>query len=108
VKRAMSWPARTVARQREGGVALSSCRCLFVRRSWCAAKLDKEGGQPDETGLDQSGIAFCSADEEVLLGALSVLFCGWREGISVEDVSCCVLRWGRRMLRMSFFCRVRT
>jgi hypothetical protein len=73
-----------------------------------AAKLDKEGGQPDETRLDQSGIAFCSAGEEVLLGVLFVLFCGWREGMPVEDVCWCVLGRGRRMLRMmSFFCRVR-
>jgi hypothetical protein len=76
-----------------------------------AAKLDKEDGQPDETRLDQSGIAFCSAGEEVLLGVLFALFCGWRKGMPVEDVSWCVLGRGRRMLRMlrmmSFFCRVR-
>ena len=96
-------------------MALSTGRavavCLFVRRSWfagCSDFPDKEGRQSYETRLDQNGIAFCSAGEEVLLGVLFVLFCGWREGISVEDISCCGLRWGRRMLRMSFFCRVRT
>jgi hypothetical protein len=61
-----------------GAVDRSSCRCLFVRRPWFAGYgdyPDKEGGQSYETRLDQSGIAFCSAGEEVSLG---VSFCGWR------------------------------
>jgi hypothetical protein len=88
--------------------AVVVCLLVGLGVQGMAAKLDREGGQPDETRLDQSGIAFCSAGEEVLLGVLFVLFCGWKEGISVEDVSWCVLGWGRRMLRMmSFFCRVR-
>jgi hypothetical protein len=63
-------------------VALSTGRavavCLFVRRSWfagCSDFPDKEGRQSYETRLDQNGIAFCSAGDEVSLG---VLFCGWR------------------------------
>jgi hypothetical protein len=91
--------SRERASVRCGAVDKSSCRCLFVGRSWCAGyggELHKEGGQPDETRLDQSGIAFCSAGEEVLLGVLFVLFCEWVEGISVEDVS----GWRLRILRM--------
>jgi hypothetical protein len=65
----------------ERGVALSTSRavavCLFVGLGMqvMATKADKEGGQSFETGLIQSGIAFCFAGEEVSLG---VLFCGRR------------------------------
>jgi hypothetical protein len=80
VKRARSWQARAVARERERGVALSTSRavavCLFVGLGvqGIATKPDK-GGQSYGTGLDQNGISFCSAGEGVSLG---VLFCGWR------------------------------
>ena len=57
-------------------MALSTSRavavCLFVGKGM-AMKPNKEGGRSCETRLNQSGIAFCSADEEVSLG---VLFCG--------------------------------
>jgi hypothetical protein len=67
-------------------VALSSCRCLFVRRSWCAAKLDKEGGQPDETRLARCPVCLVLRVERGYFGRGCLVLCLALGAKDVEDV----------------------
>jgi len=103
VKRARSWQARAVARERECSVALSTSRavavCLFAGQGMATKRTKKVGGRvrqgwirvalPFVLRVKRSRSVSCSAGGECL---------------SVKDVSCSVLRCRRRT---SFFCPVR-